>query len=156
MSGASASFTSDSASAMYSGSTWSGSTSGDRLARRSPIPHERHVVGAGRAARCRYDRPAVKPRPPKNPKAARYGRRAAVRRASGSADKLDAVVPKLLEALAKIGASKQTVQNFKRDWERSTESRGGGTRCGRSWKSSGGGRMRLCGEAESRRCGSGT
>jgi hypothetical protein len=63
----------------------------------------------------------VKPRPPKNPKAAKYGRRAAVRRASGSADKLDAVVPKLLEALVKIGASKQTVQGFKRDWERSTD-----------------------------------
>ncbi len=61
------------------------------------------------------------PRPPKDPKAARYGRRAAVRRASQSADQLAAVIPKLLDALARIGASKQTVQTFKRDWERSTD-----------------------------------
>jgi hypothetical protein len=61
------------------------------------------------------------PRPPKNPKAAKYRRRAAVLRASRNANKLDAVVPKLLEALAKVGASKQTVQRLKGEWERSTD-----------------------------------
>ncbi len=63
----------------------------------------------------------MKPRAPKNPKAAKYGRRAAVLRAFRSADQLAAIVPKLLAALEKIGASKATVQELRRGFEQSTD-----------------------------------